>query len=379
MRSRGPSSTSSAVQGSTSRTPTGAGRTRSRTRSSGPRRCSRSTWTPRRPTRENWNLVVQRSLWRQYLRRSALRRGAGNAPAAQRRGEPGRLRARARRRRTPTGGASTPTALPTAARATSRRSRCCATSRSSTYHSGQVSAVAPLHRRSRLQRLLLVLEVARRAVGDEPLRRVRQAVGRRERPRAEPVRSRRGVRAVAVRRTPPPRGERELGAARCPTPGIGATRGRARWLADQRRRASTTPARRSRCRTRRTSRCRPTARLSRASRPAARTWSAIPTPGPRTANEWISRSSFQRLNPQTQAGQFGNAGRNIARGPAFTNVDVSLVRTFALPARRAPAGPRRGVQRRQPRELRPAGGRPQLGELRPHLLRRSAAADAIRR
>ena len=45
---------------------------------------------------------------------------------------------------------------------------------------------------------------------------------------------------------------------------------------------------------------------------------------------WISRSAFQRLNPQTEAGQFGNAGRNIARGPGYTNVDVSLVRTVSL-------------------------------------------------
>ena len=57
-----------------------------------------------------------------------------------------------------------------------------------------------------------------------------------------------------------------------------------------------------------------------------------PDGGPRTVDEWLSRSAFERLNPQTQAGQFGNAGRNIARGPAFTNVDVSLVRTFALSA-----------------------------------------------
>jgi len=35
----------------------------------------------------------------------------------------------------------------------------------------------------------------------------------------------------------------------------------------------------------------------------------------------------------TQAGQFGNAGRNIARGPGYTNVDASLVRTFPLAGR----------------------------------------------
>jgi hypothetical protein len=55
-----------------------------------------------------------------------------------------------------------------------------------------------------------------------------------------------------------------------------------------------------------------------------------PNGGPRTVDAWISRSAFQRLNPQTQAGQFGDAGRNIARGPSYTNVDVSVVRTFRL-------------------------------------------------
>ena len=55
-----------------------------------------------------------------------------------------------------------------------------------------------------------------------------------------------------------------------------------------------------------------------------------PNAGPHTVNEWLSRSAFQRLNVQTQAGQFGNAGRNIARGPAYTNVDLSLVRDFRL-------------------------------------------------
>ena len=40
--------------------------------------------------------------------------------------------------------------------------------------------------------------------------------------------------------------------------------------------------------------------------------------------------SFERLNIQTQAGQFGNAGRNIARGPSHANIDVSFVRDFDL-------------------------------------------------
>ena len=92
----------------------------------------------------------------------------------------------------------------------------------------------------------------------------------------------------------------------------------------------TTPGRRSRCPTRPTSRCRPTARRSpgfAASRPNL---IGDPNGGPHTVDQWLSRDAFQRLNPVTQAGQFGDAGRNIARGPASTNVDVSLVRTFAL-------------------------------------------------
>ena len=55
-----------------------------------------------------------------------------------------------------------------------------------------------------------------------------------------------------------------------------------------------------------------------------------PNAGPHTAEEWISRSAFQRLDIQTQAGQFGNAGRNIARGPSYANIDVSFVRDFDL-------------------------------------------------
>ena len=47
-------------------------------------------------------------------------------------------------------------------------------------------------------------------------------------------------------------------------------------------------------------------------------------------DEWLSRSAFQRLDLKTQAGQFGNAGRNIARGPSYTSIDLSFARTFAI-------------------------------------------------
>ncbi|HVY93557.1 MAG TPA: carboxypeptidase regulatory-like domain-containing protein [Bryobacteraceae bacterium] len=51
---------------------------------------------------------------------------------------------------------------------------------------------------------------------------------------------------------------------------------------------------------------------------------------PHTANQWIRRAPFQQLNPTTQAGQFGNEGRNVVRGPGIQNVDFSLFRNFAM-------------------------------------------------
>lgn len=55
-----------------------------------------------------------------------------------------------------------------------------------------------------------------------------------------------------------------------------------------------------------------------------------PNQGVHTVEAWVSRSHFQRLNPATQAGQFGNAGRNIVRGPSLVNMDLSLVKNFSL-------------------------------------------------
>ncbi len=47
-----------------------------------------------------------------------------------------------------------------------------------------------------------------------------------------------------------------------------------------------------------------------------------------TPNCWISPSGFQQLDPVAQAGQFGNAGRNIAQGPGFHQWDFSASKTF---------------------------------------------------
>ncbi|MBV9034013.1 MAG: hypothetical protein JO182_05925, partial [Acidobacteriaceae bacterium] len=57
---------------------------------------------------------------------------------------------------------------------------------------------------------------------------------------------------------------------------------------------------------------------------------ADPNTGPRTPNQWVSRGVFQQLSPVTQAGQFGNEGRNVVRGPGIQNVDFSLFKKFAI-------------------------------------------------
>ena len=58
-----------------------------------------------------------------------------------------------------------------------------------------------------------------------------------------------------------------------------------------------------------------------------------PNVGPHTADQWVSRSAFQRLDPVSQAGQFGNEGRNAVRGPGISNIDLSLLKSFAVSER----------------------------------------------
>jgi hypothetical protein len=49
-----------------------------------------------------------------------------------------------------------------------------------------------------------------------------------------------------------------------------------------------------------------------------------------TPNCWFNPGAFQRLDPVTQAGQFGNAGRNIVTGPGVQQWDFSTLKNFKL-------------------------------------------------
>ena len=60
---------------------------------------------------------------------------------------------------------------------------------------------------------------------------------------------------------------------------------------------------------------------------------ADPNSGNHTPGQWVSRGAFRRLDPATQAGQFGSEGRNAVRGPGISNVDLSLLKSFRLTER----------------------------------------------
>jgi hypothetical protein len=55
---------------------------------------------------------------------------------------------------------------------------------------------------------------------------------------------------------------------------------------------------------------------------------ADPNRGPRTVEQWATRSAFRRLDASAEAGRFGNAGRNIVRGPGQSTVDISAFKNF---------------------------------------------------
>jgi hypothetical protein len=53
-----------------------------------------------------------------------------------------------------------------------------------------------------------------------------------------------------------------------------------------------------------------------------------PNHGPHTVEQWVSPSAFRRLDAIAEAGHFGNAGRNIVRGPGQATLDASVFKTF---------------------------------------------------
>jgi hypothetical protein len=55
-----------------------------------------------------------------------------------------------------------------------------------------------------------------------------------------------------------------------------------------------------------------------------------PNAGPRTVDSWLNAAAFEQLDATTDAGQFGNAGRNIALGPGYTNFDFSAFKNFRV-------------------------------------------------
>jgi hypothetical protein len=55
-----------------------------------------------------------------------------------------------------------------------------------------------------------------------------------------------------------------------------------------------------------------------------------PNDGPKTAQQWFNVNAFQQLNPVTQAGQFGNAGRNVTQAAGLGQFDFSAFKTFRV-------------------------------------------------
>ena len=57
-----------------------------------------------------------------------------------------------------------------------------------------------------------------------------------------------------------------------------------------------------------------------------------PNDGPKTTDEWLSKSAFQQItqDPTSPVQQFGTAGRNIAQGPGYANWDFSAFKNIRV-------------------------------------------------
>ncbi|MGB7848430.1 MAG: TonB-dependent receptor [Candidatus Acidiferrum sp.] len=55
-----------------------------------------------------------------------------------------------------------------------------------------------------------------------------------------------------------------------------------------------------------------------------------PNSGPHTPQDWFNKAAFQPLDAKTQAGQFGNEGRNIVQGPGYQQWDFSAFKNIPI-------------------------------------------------
>ncbi|MGZ4788064.1 MAG: outer membrane beta-barrel protein, partial [Terriglobales bacterium] len=59
-----------------------------------------------------------------------------------------------------------------------------------------------------------------------------------------------------------------------------------------------------------------------------------PNAGPHQVDNWFNAAAFQKLDPVSNAGQFGTAGRNIVVGPGYANWDFSAVKNIPIAERK---------------------------------------------
>ena len=55
-----------------------------------------------------------------------------------------------------------------------------------------------------------------------------------------------------------------------------------------------------------------------------------PNSGPHTVAEWFNINCFQRLSATTNAGQYGNEGRDIVIGPPYRDFDFAVTKDFPI-------------------------------------------------
>ena len=288
---------------------------------------SRWTWTPGLRTRRTGMSAssARCSIATSSKSATSARRDRG-CRATSRRTRPST--APARRRRTPTAAASTRTVRPTAAPAISRRSPCCGTSprrtstRASSASRGDSRRASASTCRYWLSKALDHLSAmnlsgaaAKPLAGENDLAQNPFDLEAEYGPSLFDARHRF---VASASWEPPVSGRAPRRCASCSKTGRST------------RSPRTTPGRRSRCPTPRTSRCRPTARRSRGSPPAVPTWSAIRTPArtPSRRGSAGTRSSawIRRRRPDSSA----TPGATSRGRPAYTNVDLSLVRNISL-------------------------------------------------